>query len=95
MNPLGDADAIVSLAARCDRDADHLDDVGRRWRARLDAARWSCAKADRYRDMIRGHEADAHHHADDLRRLASDLRSYANWVRENDARTHEHRESGP
>jgi hypothetical protein len=79
---LGDAGAVEWLASRCDRDADHLDDIGRRWQTRLDAARWTCAKADRYRDMMRGHNADAHRHASDLRQLASDLRRQAQWIRD-------------
>ena len=82
MNPLGDADAIDAVAAQCDRSADWLEDIGRRWTARLEHARWQCAKADRHREIARSRERDARHHADEFRHLARDLRGHAHWIRD-------------
>lgn len=81
MNPLGDADAVERLAARCDADAGWLEEIGRRWEQRLADARWACAKADRFRAVVAARQADARHHADDLRQLALDLRRHARWIR--------------
>lgn len=82
MNPLGDADAVDALAGRCDRSAEWLEDIGRRWAARLERAQWQCAKADRQREIARSRARDARRHAEDLRHLARDLRGHARWIRD-------------
>lgn len=81
MNPLGDADSVDRLATRCDHDAAWLEDIGHRWTGRLDSARWSCAKAERFRGVVRSRDADARRHADELHQLATDLRRHAAWIR--------------
>lgn len=82
MSVLGNPDQIEALAARLERDAAHLDDIGNDLVRRLDQAWWRCAKADRYRNEMRARRADAGRRAEDFRAIAADLRRHAQSVRQ-------------
>jgi hypothetical protein len=83
---LGNADQVLQLAARLDRDAHEFEDAGLALVRRLESASWQCGRASRFRNEMRSCADDARRRADSIRAIAVDLRRHAQWIRDEQAR---------
>lgn len=79
-SPYGDAGAIRAVASRCDHEAGRLDDAARNWESRIGRTRWDCGQASHTRQRIGWEAHNVRSDANELRRLAGELRRHADQV---------------
>lgn len=77
MTSLGDPTTLDALGVRYQQRADDLTAIGRRIYVRADGATWTCARADRFRATVGGHQTALQRTSSELREVGMELRALA------------------